>query len=84
MRGGENLGERERKILDNVKEKENEWKWRKWEKNGKAAVDIIGENKHDTKQKKEEQKEHVSMMNEVKEVKSTGWGTVVRLVHLQS
>lgn len=56
----------------------------KMRKNEKAEVDIIHGNKHDTKQKKEEQKEHVSMMKEVKEVKSTGWGTVVRLVHLQS
>ena len=50
----------------------------------KAAVGIIHGNKHDTKQKNEEQKEHISMMKEVEEVKSTGWGTVVRLVHLQS
>ena len=58
-------------------------KLEKMRKNEKA-VDIIHGNKHDTKQKKEEQKEHVSMMKEVKEVKSTGWGTVIRLVHLQS
>ena len=59
-------------------------KLEKMRKNEKAEVDIIHGNKHDTKQKKEEQKEHVSMMKEVKEVKSTGWGTVVRLAHLQS
>ena len=59
-------------------------KLEKMRKNEKAEVDIIHGNKHDTKQKKEERKEHVSMMKEVKEVKSTGWGTVVRLVHLQS
>ena len=53
----------------------------KMRNNEKAEVDIIHGNKHDTKRKKEE---HVSMMKEVKEVKSTGWGTVVRLVHLQS
>ena len=53
-------------------------------KNEKAAVDIIHGNKHNTKQKEDEQKEHVSRVKEVKEVNSTGWGTVARLVHLQS
>ena len=48
-------------------------KLEKMRKNEKAEVDIIHGNKHDTKQKKEEQKEPVSMMKEVKEVKSTGW-----------